>query len=41
MLAAFASLFRKGENGAVGNRDMVGKAARVAVERCGTQSRYN
>jgi hypothetical protein len=29
------------ENGAVGNRDMAGVAARVAVERCGKQPRYN
>jgi hypothetical protein len=31
----------KGENGAVGKRDMAGKAVRVAVERCGRQPRYN
>jgi hypothetical protein len=31
----------KRENGAVGKRDMAGKAVRVAVERCGRQPRYN
>jgi hypothetical protein len=28
-------------NGATGASDMAGKAARVAVERCGKQPRYN